>query len=131
MANDRKKLEDRATELGLTFVADTSDDDLRQLISDFEDDYSNDYGPDHKFYRSKISGLSVITGAPKKGDVKPQEVRFVPYEGRDAFDNTVKYGYLATANGSAIKKLSVDPNVKEISRRQFEEETSELRQVTY
>lgn len=83
-----------------------------------------EFSEDVKFYRSEIHGLSVVVGDPEDGQVAPQTIRFEPYwvelKGREG---RVKMGYLKTDDGTAIKKLSLDPNVVEISESEFTEAT--------
>lgn len=126
MSNKRKKLEKRADELGLTYVPDTSDEDLEQLINDFDEtdeqsEEQDDDNADTKYYRSRtVPGLSVQIGFEPERDEQPLEVRFTPYEYRD--DNKgewVRVGMLATDESDAQEILDDDPNVEEISKKEY------------
>lgn len=82
-----------------------------------------------KYFRSSISGLTVITGDvtaedAEKGDVAPKSVRFSPFEERVRGEKVV-VGYLSTDNMTAIKKLATDPNVEEIKQKEFDEATGD------
>lgn len=134
MANKRDKLEKRAKELNLTFVPETTDDELEQLISDFEDngtpqqdpegaDGLGTFGDDYKFYKSSlVPGLSVQIGDEPERDEIPQRVRFTPYSFFiEEKGETVQVGYLATDESDAIEVLADDPNVEEIDENEYRE----------
>lgn len=76
-----------------------------------------------KYYRSRLSGLSVIVGGVPSGEVAPETVRFVPYEERWEGDKVV-IGYLATDNAVAQRKLKDDINVEEIDEDTFVNSTN-------
>lgn len=129
MATKREKLEKQAEELGLSFVPDTTDDELQQLIADFQDEQDDE---DTKYYRSNIHALSVVVGDPDptKGEVAHPTVDFVPFwvqqkgvQGPGP-DGAVKLGFLKTKDGSAQKKLAGDTNVTEISKTEYEQATT-------
>ena len=81
-----------------------------------------------KYYRTRIAGLSVQVGdAPsdedkEKGTVAPPVVRFEAFEERHQGDKVV-FGYLATDNLVAIKKLAKDGNVEQISEKDYNDAT--------
>lgn len=77
---------------------------------------------DVKYFRSTISGLSVVVGKPKGGEVAPETVRFSPFEERIRGDK-VLVGYLETDNPVAHKKLATDANVQEIKEKEYHEAT--------
>lgn len=77
-----------------------------------------------KYYRTELTGLSVVVGDPEEGQVAPQTVRFVPYNYQTDFE-VVTRGYLATDNEVAIKKLDNDPNVTSITKEDFDKYTNE------
>lgn len=82
--------------------------------------------PDLKYFKSHIYGLRVVVGDPdvSNGDVAPQYVRFVPYFVQlKGVAGTVKMGYLATSDGTALKKLAKDINVTEIDKAEYDEAT--------
>lgn len=82
--------------------------------------------PDLRYFKTHIHGLKVMVGDPdvSKGEIAPQYVRFEPFwvqlKGRDG---QVKMGYLATSDGTALKKLDADLNVQSIEKAEFEEAT--------
>lgn len=120
MASKREKLERQATEMGLKFQANTSDEDLEQLIQDFKDDDSDDT----KYYRSDLYALSVVVGDPDptKGEVAPKTVDFVPYYVYErGKEGKQRVGFLKTSNGSAIRKLENDEHVQEITKQEYED----------
>lgn len=127
----RKKLEERAKELGLSFVPDTSDEDLQQLINDFQnDDESNDkpdsqeFGSDFLFFKSLIPGLSIQIGDTPERDQQPDYVRFTAYEFFDEKKGEhFSVGYLATDETDAIEVMADDPNVEEINEAEYREAT--------
>lgn len=125
MSKARKKLEERADELGLSFVPDTSDEDLEQLITDFEFEEPTDPSADMKYYRSpNLAGLSVQIGDEPDRTEQPTEVRFSPYEERDKKTGDLKrVGYLATDEQDAQEILGDDPNVQEITETEYREAT--------
>lgn len=81
-----------------------------------------------KYYRTRIAGLSVQVGdAPsdedkEKGTVAPPVVRFEAFEERHQGDKVV-FGYLATDNLVAIRKLAKDGNVEQISEKDYNDAT--------
>lgn len=77
-----------------------------------------------KYFRTNIAGLSVEIDSPdrQKGEVAPKVIRFKQYVERVNGDQC-RVGYLATDNDVAIKKLSSDYNVSEISKDEFEKAT--------
>jgi len=77
---------------------------------------------DVKFYRSVVSGLSVVVGKPQSGEVAPETVRFSPFEERVRGEKVV-VGYLETDNQRAIRALSEDSNVQEIKEKEYREAT--------
>lgn len=88
-----------------------------------------------KFYRSSIPGLSVVVGEPEEGQVAPQTVRFVPFEYTSELGEKLVFGYLATDNEVAQKKLANDHNVVEIEEDSFnkytDEKNKQIRKVAY
>lgn len=82
----------------------------------------SEFSDDVRFFRTEIHGLSVVIGDPEEGEVAPQMLRFEPYwvemKGRAG---RIKMGYLKTDDGTAIKKLSSDANVVEISESEYTE----------
>lgn len=77
-----------------------------------------------KYYRSRLSGLSVVVGEvdPIHPAEHPQTERFVPYV--EKFEGEKVYvGYLKTTNSVAQEKLANDPNVEEIDKDEFEKAT--------
>lgn len=83
---------------------------------------------DFEYFKTRLHGLQVVVGDPDptKGQVAQKTLSFVPYfvyeKGKEGKQ---KYGYLATKNGSAIKKLSNDFNVERITKKEFEDATVE------
>lgn len=75
-----------------------------------------------KFYRSRLSGLSVLVKAHKQDATLNQVVRFVPYSEKYQGDD-VKVGYLKTNVSQVIEILENDPNVEEIQQQEFEKAT--------
>lgn len=136
MASKREKLEARAEELGLSFVPETSDEDLQELINDFQNDNSDseavesgeddrEFTPDTAFFRSTIPGLSIQFGDEPERDEQPQEVRFVSYEQFDAARGEhYRVGYLATDEADAIEVLQEDLNVTEIDEADYRAATN-------
>lgn len=85
---------------------------------------------DLKYFKTKIHALQVVVGDPDptKGEVAPQTLSFVPYYVYErGSEGKQRYGFLATDNGSAIKKLSNDFNVVEIDEKEFKAATEEKR----
>lgn len=123
MSNKRKKLEKKAEELNLSFVPETTDEELEQLIADFGADVDND--ADTKYYRSKLlPGLSIQIGDEPGRQEQPTEVRFTPYAEKDEkTGDTNRVGYLATDEPDAQEILTDDANVEEISKEEFEQAT--------
>lgn len=122
MSNKRKKLEKKAEELKLSFVPETTDEELEQLIADF--DTPEEDNADMKYYRSKgLPGLSIQIGDEPGREDQPTEVRFTPYQEKDKNDDAIRVGYLATDEQDAQEILSDDPNVEEISKEDFEKAT--------
>lgn len=88
---------------------------------------------DTKYFKSNIHALAVVVGNPDptKGEVAHPVVSFVPYwvkrlgEQGNGPDGAFKVGYLATDDGSALKKLSGDLNVSEITKKEYEDATTE------
>lgn len=122
MANKREKLESRATELGLSFVPGTTDDELQQLINDFENppeeqptEPVEEFSSDTRFFKSKIAGLSIQYGDEPERDEAPTTVRFTPFEFFDEKrGERYTVGFLATEEPDALEVLAEDPNVEEI-----------------
>lgn len=84
---------------------------------------------DTVYFKSTLPGLKVVVGDPEpsKGEVAPKTLRFEPYWMElKGVAGRVKIGYLKTDNGTAIKKLSADPNVTEIKKDEYEEATTEV-----
>lgn len=84
---------------------------------------------DMAYFKSKVASLSVVVGDPDptKGEVAPKTVDFVPYwEQARGVEGQFKVGYLKTDEGSAIKKLSSDPNATRIDKQQYEDATTEV-----
>jgi len=83
---------------------------------------------DFEYFRSEKHALEVVIGDPDptKGQIANPTVKFVPYfieeKGREG---KLRYGFLKTKNGSAIKKLLSDPNVERISKKDYQEATVE------
>lgn len=122
MSNKRKKLEEKAKELNLIFVDDTTDDELEQLISDF--DTPTEDNSDMKYYCCKLlPGLSIQIGDEPGREDRPSEVRFVPYQDKDKNGDAIRVGYLATDEQDAQEILEDDPNVEEITSQDFEKAT--------
>lgn len=81
---------------------------------------------DMKYFKTPIHGLKVMVGDPdtKNGEIAPQYVRFNPFwVEMKGVQGRVKVGYLATKNGSALKKLEADANVTEIKKAEYDEAT--------
>ena len=79
-----------------------------------------------QYFRTEFSGLEIQVGGPDLGQVAPATVRFVPYfELRLGVEGRNKVGFLATDNDVAIAKLLSDPNVKEITKKEYFEATTE------
>lgn len=132
MASKREKLEKRAGELGLSFVPETSDEELQELINDFQNDDSivedeqDDSGASY-FKCEAFPSLKVVVGDPDptKGEVAPKVVAFKPYlEQRRGVEGLVRVGYLKTSNGSAIKKCDADPNVVSLTKDEYHDATT-------
>lgn len=75
-----------------------------------------------KYYKSQISGLTVILGSPKNGEVEPEKVRFSPFEEKEDGER-IKVGYLATDDERAHERLAEDPNVEEIDKDEYKKRT--------
>lgn len=76
------------------------------------------------YYRSKLSGLSVIVGGATSDNPEPQYVRFNAFLEKEAGD-PIKVGYLATDNEIAIERLAQDPNVEEIDQSEYKKCTDD------
>ena len=94
--------------------------------SEFEE---TQFSEDTQFFISDKPSLSIVVGNPDptKGEVAPRTVDFVPFwqlkkgvQG-DGPDGAVKVGLLATDEGSALKKLSTDPNVQKLDEQEYRE----------
>lgn len=120
MANKREKLESRAKELGLTFVPSTTDDELQQLINDFQNDDKSD--ADLKYFKTSIAGLQIQIGDEPARDEQAQMVRFSPYKFFDE-ENGEHFvvGLLETDEQDAIEVMADDPNVEEITKAEYDE----------
>lgn len=133
MATKREKLEDRASELGLTFVPATTDDELQELINDFQNqEEEQSFGEGYRFYKSTtLPGLSVQIGdSPTGQQDQPQHVQFTPHEFFDEEKGDhYKVGYLATDEQDAIEVLADDTNVTEISESEYRDETQNAKRV--
>lgn len=82
------------------------------------------------YFKSKVSALKIYVKQPKD-QLDPsgegaEVVRFKPYYDTWKGD-TIRVGYLAVEGADAIKIVSADPNVEEISQKEFETATKELR----
>ena len=133
MANNREKLEKRAKKLGLSFVDDTSDEELQDLINDFQNDNPDDqegFGDGTCFYKSSIAGLSIPVGDPEDNGGVQLHVSFQPYE---VFDEKIgeryRVGYLATDEQDVQEVLADDINVEEISEEEYLEATEKHKKV--
>mgnify|MGYP001009278483 CR=1 FL=1 len=118
MATKRENLEKRAKELDLNFVPETTDDELQELINDFQND-DEDNG-DVSYFKSSNFGMDVVVGDPDptKGEVAHKVVSFVPYFiEKKGVEGKLKVGYLKTSNGSAIKKLAATYEATKISKK--------------
>lgn len=72
-----------------------------------------------KYYRTNIAGLSVVVGQAEDQYASPETVRFIPILQRWDGDMQ-KFGYLATDNAEAIKKLNADHRVVSIDKSEFD-----------
>lgn len=137
MASNREKLEKKAESLGLKFVPETTDEELQQLINDFqnndtEQEGQETFGSGFKFFESQLPGLSVQIGDEPDRDEQPNLVRFTPYEFFDeAKGDHYSLGYLATDEQDAIEVLSDDFNVKEITEDEYRKATSKGKRARY
>lgn len=125
----RDNLEKRAKQLGLSFVPETSDDELQELINDFQNKEDVDAKGDFSYFKSANHGMDVIIGDPDptKGEVAHPTVSFVPYfVEKKGVEGKLKIGYLKTDNGSAIKKLSETHEATKISKKEYDEATKEV-----
>jgi ethanolamine utilization protein EutQ (cupin superfamily) len=79
-----------------------------------------------KYYKSAISGLSVVIGQPdrEKGEVAPKTVRFTPYLEKENGDS-VKVGYLQTEDTTVQGILKHDSNVVAIEKDEFDKATGD------
>lgn len=78
-----------------------------------------------KYFRSTIAGLGFqVAESDPANPVAPEVVRFVPYYERFQGDR-VKVGYLATSDDRVLDRLAEDPNVEEISAKDFKEATGD------
>lgn len=124
MASKRENLEKKAQELGLSFVPETSDEDLQGLINDFQ---NKEDDSDYSYYKSKNFGMEVVIGDPDptKGEVAHPTEAFVPYFIEEkGVEGKQKIGYLKTNNGSAIKKLGETFEAEKITQEEYEEATT-------
>jgi hypothetical protein len=99
---------------------------LQQEQGDLEPEPLPKYSKgDTLYFRSTIAALSVMVADadPKKNEVAPKTVRFVPFYEKFEGD-TVKVGYLKTSNEVAIKKLLDDFHVTRISQDEYEKFTN-------
>ena len=79
----------------------------------------------YKYYTSKIAGLAIQVGESQSDHPeRPDEVRFQPYYERYQGDR-IRVGYLRVEadRSKVVKLLEADYNVKEISKKEFEEAT--------
>lgn len=79
-----------------------------------------------KYFKSRISGLEIVVGDPPedKSSLDHEKVRFVPYREKFQGDN-IKVGYLATDNARALEILATQPDVQEITKKDFDQATGE------
>lgn len=78
-----------------------------------------------KYFKSNISGLAFqVADSDPENPVAPEVVRFVPYYERYQGDR-VKVGYLATDDKRVLDRLAADPNVEEISAKDYKEATGD------
>lgn len=107
--------------------------ELEEMLANHEDEgdestdqsASEEYPQGARFWRTRIAGLFIKTGDPKRtaGEVAPQGVRFQPYTYERFDGDKSKFGYLATNDEKAIKVLEKDVNVEEISEDDYAEQT--------
>lgn len=129
MASKREKLEKKAKELGLEFVNSTTDDELEQLIADFD---MQDDG-EKRFFKSTIPGLAIsLSESEDRSEVGVDEVRFQPYQlWNEKKGEHYKIGLLATSEPEAIEVLDEDTNVVEIDEDEFNKLAEEGKQIGY
>lgn len=80
-------------------------------------------GSKAKFYRSRLSGLKVVVNDQVADPTLVEYVRFTGVKEKFQGD-TILVGYLKTSNKVAIEKLAGDPNVEEISAKEWKESTN-------
>ena len=87
------------------------------------------FSDDTEFFISDKPSLSIVIGEPDptKGELAPRTVDFVPFwqlkpgvQGEGP-NGAIKVGLLATDEGSALKKLSTDPNVQKLDEQDYRE----------
>lgn len=132
MASKREKLESRANELGLSFVPATTDDELQELINDFQNQDEESEREGLHYFKSQVAGLSIQIGDEPARDEQPSTVRFTPYE----FFNEERgehytVGFLATDEQDALEVLADDANVEEISKEDYEKARQEGKRSKY
>lgn len=135
MAQRRDKLEKRAEKLSVEFTAETTDEELQIAVDQAQVDLDEEKrqeaeqedSTDTQYFRSDIAGLEIVIGDPDpaKGEVAPKTVSFVPYwQQKKGIEGSFKVGYLKTDVGDALRKLADDPNVEEISKDEFYDQTT-------
>lgn len=130
MASKREKLEKKAKKLGLDFVTATTDDELEQLIKDFDD--SGDNG-DTRYFKTSIPGLSLsLSESDDRSEVGVDEVRFEPYQlWNEKKGEHYKIGLLATDEPEVTELLEEDSNVVEIEKDEYDELVKAGKSVGY
>lgn len=130
MASKRDKLEKKAKKLGLEFVPETTDDELEQLIADFD---SDDDSGEQRYYRSSIPGLAVsLSESDDRSEVGVDEVRFKPFQLWDEKKGEhYKVGLLATDEPEVIEVLEEDSNVVEIEQDEYEKLIEAGKEIGY
>lgn len=84
----------------------------------------------YKYYFTSIAGLRVqLTSKPAKDQIAPQFVNFVSYRERYQGDQRT-VGYLKTDNSDVIERLKDDPNVIEITQKEYDEATKSVDEET-
>ena len=132
MASKREKLESRANVLGLSFVPATTDDELQELINDFQNQDEESEREGLHYFKSQVAGLSIQIGDEPARDEQPNTVRFTPYEFfNEKRGEHYSVGFLATDEPDALEVLADDANVEEISKEDYEKARQEGKRSKY
>jgi hypothetical protein len=130
MATNREKLEEKAKALDVEFDPEITDDNLLKLINEAQNKANNSSsqassGRSFNYYKSKIDGLAVQVGAPEHAGTTPelhQEVKFTSYlQFDERHGDHYRIGLLETDDPDVVEALADDPNVEQITKKQYKE----------